>query len=71
MKAAANCDTGSQLHLYVELPIVPIYINQQDKAVGSWLVVHFDDFDQVPSIKKISNKMPRLIIGKRHSGNTA
>ena len=71
MKAAANCDTGSQLHLYVELSIVPIYINQQDKAVGSWLVIHLDDLDRVSCIKKISNKMPRLIIGKRHSGNTA
>ena len=71
METAANHDTGSQLHLYVELPIMPIYINQQDKAVGSWLVVHVDDFDRVPCIKKISNKMPRLIIGKRHSGHTA
>lgn len=71
MEAAANCDTGSQLHLDVELPIMPIYINQHDKAVRSWLVVHIDDFDRVPCIKKISYKMPSLIVGKRHAGDAA
>lgn len=71
MEAAANYDTGSQLHLDVELPTMPIYINQHDKAVGSWLVVHIDDFDRVSCSKKIGNKMPRLIVGKRHAGNGA
>lgn len=71
METAANYDTGSQLHLDVELTIMPIYVKYHDKAVRSWLVVHIDDFDRVPCIKKIGNKMPRLIVGKRHAGDAA
>ena len=67
MEAAANCDTGTQLHFYVEPPLVPVYINQHHEAVGSWFVVHFDDFDRMPCIQKVSNKMPRFIVSKRHS----
>ena len=71
MEAAANYDAGSQLHLCVELPIMSLYINQHHEAVGSWLVVHFDDFDRMPCIQKVSNKVPRFIVSKRHSGNAA